>query len=371
MFFVNLYAENLVTILDDIENHSVPTQFIEKDKLFQFIYKYNFDNNSTNDQLVINRHRYGNHDCSIEFNQNNTLQYKYIYTKKCTLSALRVFNQNTYIFLGDTYVSEDSKRSEDNLDVLMFDRKKQKWYEYGKASMDSSNPLNDFPDKSYTIYEKPLEVKMVQTNSNKRQIFPDKQPLYKTPQEQTKIFPKTIISDSFKKAYDDLKKTPNSLKAQEQYFIHFPSNFKIFSYLLGYYEKVHGEYSDNDLNGIYYEAVFENMNSGLDMVHIFFKLDKIHQDRVYNKIIDIYQNAYWQSDGFGIFMSAVKDMLERSDIRLEEFIEVLSKRSANEQKEFWRVYFDTPVPMRKLTPSLKKIETLNPNMYKIMYESVK
>jgi hypothetical protein len=161
IFFVNLYAENLVTILDDIENHSVPTQFIEKGKLFQFIYKYNFDNNSTNDQLVINRHRYGNHDCSIEFNQNNTLQYKYIYTKKCTLSALRVFNQNTYIFLGDTYVSEDSKRSEDNLDVLMFDRKKQKWYEYGKVSMDSSNPLNDFPDKSYTIYEKPLEIKMI------------------------------------------------------------------------------------------------------------------------------------------------------------------------------------------------------------------
>ncbi len=190
----------------------------------------------------------------------------------------------------------------------------------------------------------------------------------KTICNKTNIFPKTIISDSFKKSYDNLKKTPNNLKAQEQYFIHFPSNFKIFSYLLGYYEKVHGEYSDNDLNGIYYEAVFENMNSSLDMVHIFFKLDKIHQDRVYNKIIDIYQNAYWQSDGFGIFMSAVKSMLEKSDIRLKEFIKVLSKRSTNEQKEFWRVYFDTPVPMRKLTPSLQNIETLNPNIYKNMYE---
>jgi hypothetical protein len=201
VFFIHSHAEDLIKILDERVKQQIVPVFIEKDGLLKFIYKFNYDNNFINDQIIITRHNYGIDSCSIEFKQNENLYYKYSFNKKCTLSALRQFNKNTYIFLGDRKKIKESGNNVAYLEVLKFDNQLQKWYRYGNVEKDSPDIANAIRQWAlYNIYKKPFEIeiskkvlKRINTKDIKKEIISKniqtkKQPLYKTPPEKTKMY---------------------------------------------------------------------------------------------------------------------------------------------------------------------------------------
>jgi hypothetical protein len=161
-----------------------------------------------------------------------------------------------------------------------------------------------------------------------------------------------------------LQKDMNNSKLQKEFFLYFPSNFYMFNSFFGY-DMVKDETTD-EIKKIRAPLYYKD-----NCVELFFKLNTIQKECVYEKAINIVQDAFLRDDtGLAELQlySYDYDMIWKD---LNRFISVLSKRSEKEQRDFWRWRFRLYDAPSKLPEGLEKIKTINKRSYDIMIDELK
>lgn len=168
-----------------------------------------------------------------------------------------------------------------------------------------------------------------------------------------------------KETFIKLKNNPNDIVLQKKYFMLFPKDFKQFMSYFGYSgEKDHyyGMYPDEVH---VYAPLYEDY---YDYLNLFFELIYIEKKCIYQKTIDIMINGQFQKEAVNIFVYTMRDFVTENQ---KTFINILSNRTDKEQKSFWYLYFDGPIPEKKLPKHLEDIKKLNENTYNIMVSALK
>ena len=168
-------------------------------------------------------------------------------------------------------------------------------------------------------------------------------------------------TEQLKKAYQKLSSSPYTIKYEQEYFEAFPNSFISFNHLFGYSDKEPlGEPTSDFDSPLYNEAYL--------YVEAFFKLTGIPKTQYYNCMIDISINGRWYADGVNYFHHGMQDKLK---LDTDVFLELLSKRSDKEIKDFWYFYFDSPHPAKELPEELQRIKQSESRIYSLMELALK
>jgi len=163
---------------------------------------------------------------------------------------------------------------------------------------------------------------------------------------------KAIITkaDKLRDLYAKIMTEPDNDNAKQAFFNVFPATFKEFVNLYGY---------ENDSPCIlYYKA--EGHVLGL-----FNNIKSVNDTLYYNKIIDIAIGGRWDADAVSYLQQGIRQhVLKNIDLT----VYLLGRRSSKQMHSFWYFYFDGPHPERQVPAGLKKIRTLNKNMYAIILQ---
>jgi hypothetical protein len=163
-----------------------------------------------------------------------------------------------------------------------------------------------------------------------------------------------------------LQKDMNNSKLQKEFFLYFPSNFYMFNSFFGL--EVVGTETLDDGKEIYAPLYYYKSDEN-SCVELFFKLNTIQKECVYEKAINIVQDAFLRDDvpiteiQVNLYIAISED--------LNRFISVLSKRSEKEQRDFWYLQFRLYDVPPKLPEGLEKIKTINKRSYDIMIDELK
>jgi hypothetical protein len=164
-----------------------------------------------------------------------------------------------------------------------------------------------------------------------------------------------------KKAYQKLSSSPYTIKYQQEYFDAFPNSFELFNHLFGYTDKEPLGEPNNDFNS-------PLKNEAELFVPIFFTLNGIERTKYCNRIIDVSINARWYADGVNYFQHGMQEKV-KTDLSL--FLELLSKRSEKEAKNFWYFYFDSPHPIKEMPEELQKVKEIDSKMFPLIELALK
>ncbi|WP_324172515.1 hypothetical protein [Sulfurimonas sp.] len=171
---------------------------------------------------------------------------------------------------------------------------------------------------------------------------------------------KSVSIQVLKKSKENLEISKENLEYQKNYFINFPNTFNDFKMYLGLRSDTFGFE-----NNITESPLF---NQHMSYIDLFFQLNKIQKECLYEKIINVFQNGHAQVDAVNFFVYLTNGVMEENQ---RKFIKILSKRTDKEQKSFWYLYFDGPHPEKKLPKHLENIKKLNENTYSIMISALK
>jgi hypothetical protein len=169
----------------------------------------------------------------------------------------------------------------------------------------------------------------------------------------------------FARVCEALKKDMNNSKLQEKFFLYFPSNFYMFNSFFG----VIGTDWHGYTAKVVYAPLIDTLDGDDNCIELFFKLNTIQKECIYEKMINIVQDASLRDEGgIPMFMNYSYDMILAD---LNRFISVLSKRSEKEQRDFWYLQFNLYDAPSKLSDNLEKIKTINKRSYDIMVSELK
>jgi hypothetical protein len=141
---------------------------------------------------------------------------------------------------------------------------------------------------------------------------------------------------------EKLKKDETNATLQKEFFLYFPSNSYMYKSYFGY--DIVGVETLEDGERVYAPLHKE----GFACIELFFKLNTIQKECVYEKAIGIVQDANLYGSGSIDDFADFLDSAMYDDIK--SFVEVLSKRSEKEQRDFWYLHFnlyDVPLSLNE------------------------
>jgi hypothetical protein len=179
--------------------------------------------------------------------------------------------------------------------------------------------------------------------------------------EECKLTPFPAPIAKFAGACERLREKPKDKALQKEFFLHFPSNYYMLRTYFGY-----------EVNAVLGELQKAPLFYGGDMrdaacVELFFRLDTIQKECLYEKIINIAQDGDPQEGGGTQDFTSFVDSYIMEQKELRDFIGVLSKRSRKEQGDFWYYFFNS-FEMSLIPNYLQEIKKFDINAHKIMLE---
>jgi hypothetical protein len=178
--------------------------------------------------------------------------------------------------------------------------------------------------------------------------------------EECKLTPFPTPIAKFAGVCERLRKNPKDKALQKEFFLHFPSNYYMLRTYFGY--EINATHEETQAPLYYGED-----RSDAACVELFFQLDTIQKECLYEKIINIAQDGDPQEGGgtqdFTSFLNSY--IIKQKELR--DFISVLSKRSRKEQSDFWYYFFNS-FEMSSIPDYLQAIKTIDINARKIMLE---
>jgi hypothetical protein len=166
---------------------------------------------------------------------------------------------------------------------------------------------------------------------------------------------------------EKLKKDETNATLQKEFFLYFPSNFYMLNSYFGY--EVVGVETLSDGERVY--ASLHN-KEGFACIELFFKLNTIQKECVYEKAINVVQDAHlfnmFSDTGIAQFLNFLHQIMLKD---LKSFVEVLSKRSEKEQRDFWYLEFGLYDAPLSVDDDLEKIKKINKRVYDIMVDELK
>jgi hypothetical protein len=170
--------------------------------------------------------------------------------------------------------------------------------------------------------------------------------------------------DLYEKAYLNLIADQNNSQFQKEFFLHFPKDFATLDSYYGHENLPNGKCR--------YMPMYTKY--GIDAYDIFFKLNTVQKECIYEKSINILQGGFDDYDTVGLFMVATKEAIQTDR---DDFLLILSKRLNKEQYGFLYSLFSgyegapRDIDLEKTLADLTTLKKQYPVLYSNLRKAIK